>query len=487
MSNGNLSRRRGLASELTQEELDYIADKANGDFYVILSEINKELKAQATALTSKADNTTTLQAMYNEVVEPSPEKWFLFDTETKSIVGLNTEYEEEYSVEGIDYMVFPFQINGTMVEQIGGFDVMAIGYYKIGLPSNVKNVRLPNCIKVINTSAFSGNVNLESVNIPTSCVNLKSQVFYGCSELKEVITPIKPNWELSIGGMCFCECSKLSNIDTIIDGVKIISQSAFQGCSIKNLTVPESVEEIQSSAIDETINCITFLNANCVISNSVFAYASTIKPVIKGYKGSTAETFANEKEIAFIALDEEFYSKDETESLLNTKLDFIEGVEAEIDKYYGVRDRDGNWKPQLYKIAAFDEFGLVDDYYLYALPTNSMVIQFPTPPPFTYQYKICAGGIYMRKGNTSRGWSEWNEYATTSDVESSCVEILNYVNSYTSMLQEEDDRIEASLMDVITSVGEARVNGDKETLQSANAYTDNAIQSAIDASWEAQV
>lgn len=270
-------------------------------------------------------NVATLQAMYNEVIEPSPEHWFIFDAETKTITGMNyEEYGHEYSTIAITDLVFPFQINGVIVENIGQSGTI------ISVTPNIKNVRLPNCVKKIGAIAFNNNKHIETINIPTSCTLIDVGAFVSCEKLKEVITPVKPNWELRIGSTCFASCGSLNNIDTIIDGVKTIPNAAFAYACVRNVIIPESVEEMKSNCFGATmLNCITILNMQCKIDadafdNSVNTTLYHLPNVIKGYNNSTAETFANEHGIQFIALD------DNGLGYIETALDSIIAIQNEL-------------------------------------------------------------------------------------------------------------------------------------------------------------
>lgn len=282
----------GIGDAYTKEETEALVRAAGGAGFP------DELKVKYDA--------ATLQAMYNEVIEPSPDEWFIFDANTKTITGMNyEEYGPEYSTIAITDLVFPFQINGVIVENIGQSGT------RISVTPNIKNVRLPNCVKKIGAIAFDNNKYMETINIPTSCTWIDVGAFASCEKLKEVITPVKPNWELRIGNTCFASCGSLNNIDTIIDGIKTIPYTAFSYASVKNVIIPESVEEMKSNCFGATmLNCITILNMQCKIDadafdNSVNTTLYHLPNVIKGYNNSTAETFANDHDIPFIALDED--------------------------------------------------------------------------------------------------------------------------------------------------------------------------------------
>ena len=92
--------------------------------------------------------------------------------------------------------------------------------------------------------------------------------------------------------------------------MKIIESRVFEGFrSLKSVTIPESVEKIEPSAFQScnSLEKVCILNPECDISdmNSTFTngagYAYT--GIIKGYRGSTAEAYANKYDRIFVPVD----------------------------------------------------------------------------------------------------------------------------------------------------------------------------------------
>ena len=279
-------------------------------------------------------------SMYNEVdIIPSPEKWFLFNESTKTIERLNDTYKTE--IEGAEELIVPYMIGGVMVENIGTNN----GYYsalhycgennnRMNI-QNIKKVRLPNSIKSIGEYCFYS-WQMEDINLPTSCSYIGKWAFSSTGYLKQVITPIRPNWELTIGSCAF-EFSGLDNIDNLLDGIKEIPDGAFSGNAyLSAITVAESVERIDENGLQPQrgeISVLTILNKNCVL-NHPFQAAEHFKAdggdpdfrfpkLIKGYSGSTAETYAKEWNIPFVSIEgAEFATKEEVGDI-ETALDNI--------------------------------------------------------------------------------------------------------------------------------------------------------------------
>lgn len=137
---------------------------------------------------------------------------------------------------------------------------------------NIKTVVLPSTLKRIGNAAFS------TVGSATGDSKLSTIQFSG--NLK------------SIGSFAFCDCVNLKKI-TFPKTLTKISRYAFSGC--KNLTSIDLPSSIQTIDIDAFIDCpkvstIKIRNKNCKIAD--LPDTLPYNAIIYGYKGSTAESFA---------------------------------------------------------------------------------------------------------------------------------------------------------------------------------------------------
>ena len=99
-----------------------------------------------------------------------------------------------------------------------------------------------------------------------------------------------------IGENAFNSCKNLTEV-IIPESVTTIGQSAFWGCtSLESVTIPESVTEI---------------------GKDIFKKCSALKEV-KGYNGSAAEKYANDKEIEFVPVGEPVVTATTTEAVTTT-------------------------------------------------------------------------------------------------------------------------------------------------------------------------
>lgn len=122
---------------------------------------------------------------------------------------------------------------------------------------------------------FSYCFKLKSINIPEGVTSIGESAFEGCEELTEI---------------------------TIPESVTAIEAHTFTECSsLENITIPKSVTSIDNWAFDEceSLSKITIMNPDCEIS----ALDGLGQPEkIYGYKGSDAESYAEENDIKFVPI-----------------------------------------------------------------------------------------------------------------------------------------------------------------------------------------
>lgn len=106
-------------------------------------------------------------------------------------------------------------------------------------------VVIPDSVKIIGDSAFSGCKGITSVVIPDSVQEIGSDAFRDCIALPHITIPDSVQ---KIGGDAFAGCQSLTAI-TIPDSVKEIGICAFKCCSsLTSLTIGNSVTYIDSYA-----------------------------------------------------------------------------------------------------------------------------------------------------------------------------------------------------------------------------------------------
>ncbi len=135
--------------------------------------------------------------------------------------------------------------------------------------------------------------------IPESVTSIGNEAFSQCW-----LTSITlPEGLIAIGNNAFESCFRLTNI-TFPESLTSIGDKAFYSCDLTNVSIPKNVSYIGKEAFSwcSDLTSATILNPDVTIGSKAFYRCSDL--TIYGYIGSTAETYANENSIPFVALDE---------------------------------------------------------------------------------------------------------------------------------------------------------------------------------------
>ena len=136
---------------------------------------------------------------------------------------------------------------------------------------------IPEGVEIIGNSAFSNCKGLTSIALPSSIKAIKNEAFFDCTELAELFIP--KNLTQIGSNDVFANCKGLTSIvvedgnpvydsrencnaiiengeklilgccnSIIPNGVKTIARSAFSGCAITSVTIPDTVVKIEAYA-----------------------------------------------------------------------------------------------------------------------------------------------------------------------------------------------------------------------------------------------
>ena len=194
-----------------------------------------------------------------------------------------------------------------------------IGDYAFKNCASLENINLPDRITQIGNSAFSGCVKLNNVNLPVKLEKIFDYAFNNCDAFTKVEIP---DGCKSIGEYAFANCDLLETV-TLSDSVTGIYSGAFMNCeklktinfgtgatviasrtfkdcpSIEKVVIPKGIKTIYDEAFMNDINLTDITIPVSVTSISKSAFNYTDRTVIKGVKGSYAETFAKEMGFKF--------------------------------------------------------------------------------------------------------------------------------------------------------------------------------------------
>ncbi len=164
----------------------------------------------------------------------------------------------------------------------------------------LKEVILPHNLKIIQQSAFENCIGLKGIEIPQSIQQIGNSAFANCVALEKVILPSNLK---DIGRQAFKNCATLNYIKMPTDiqiipsellfgcvslkeislpsAVTTIYNSAFEGCGIVSVEIPESVEKIGQRIFANCIGLktVSFLGDNIPLENQMFMGAASLEKI----------------------------------------------------------------------------------------------------------------------------------------------------------------------------------------------------------------
>lgn len=169
-----------------------------------------------------------------------------------------------------EIVVIPSEIDGKKVTSIGTSAFNNTSDY-----IDIISIQIPDSVVNIGDNAFAMCESLTSINIPNSVRTIGKDAFNGCCSLTDIkipygVTEIKPN--------TFIQCCNLEKID-IPNSITSIGEFAFSGCTkLEDLTIPSSVTNIGNSAFGgcDKLKDVTIPNSVTNIGNSPFAFCSNL-------------------------------------------------------------------------------------------------------------------------------------------------------------------------------------------------------------------
>lgn len=174
---------------------------------------------------------------------------------------------------------------------------------------------------------FDGCVDLTSITIPNSVIEISSNAFQNCTSLTSINIP---NSVTRIGSDAFRNCTSLASA-TIGNGVTEISMSIFQGCtSLASISIPNSVTSIGRNAFEGCTSLVSFNIPDSVtyIGRSAFLGCSGLKSIHIPEHVKTIEsaTFSNCSGLESITVDSNnktFDSRDNCNAIIQTSDNYL--------------------------------------------------------------------------------------------------------------------------------------------------------------------
>lgn len=142
--------------------------------------------------------------------------------------------------------------------------------------SGVTKISLPERLKKIGESSFSGCKKLALIDFPNGIIEIEDSAFSGCSALTKVVLPEQLT---KLGRYAFNGCSKLSDIHFPLS-LREIGASAFKGCSsLAMVVLNEGLQKIGESAFNDCSRLTKIL------------IPSTVSEIEEGYGYRSSDLF----------------------------------------------------------------------------------------------------------------------------------------------------------------------------------------------------
>lgn len=174
---------------------------------------------------------------------------------------------------------------------------------------------IPDGVRVIGGGALeyaayhsNGKNPVLKITVPDSVMAICEFAFCWCGEMQEIVIPASVK---TIHNSAFFNCFDLKKI-TLPESIRTIGAYAFGNCqNLTEVTLPKSVTELGADAFErcDTLKTVTILNPDMKIDGEDGTFTNSDEPVfhefsgvIRGYQGSTAETYAKQYSRNFEAI-----------------------------------------------------------------------------------------------------------------------------------------------------------------------------------------
>lgn len=179
-----------------------------------------------------------------------------------------------------------------------GRGVTAIGAYAFDECENLHSVSIPDSVTSVGRGAFADCEALTGIELPAGVTSIGAYAFSGCERLLSIVIP---KGVKAIENGTFDGCESLTGI-TIPSGVSRIGVAAFEDCeSLWTVDISAGVKEIGADAFADCsrLTAVTIRNPDCTMPYAGGALGLAHLTTIRGYTGSTAESYADRHGYAF--------------------------------------------------------------------------------------------------------------------------------------------------------------------------------------------
>lgn len=245
--------------------------------------------------------------------------------------------------------------DGLVYEEANG-EITITGYTGAGgevvIPAEIDNKPVTQiAAQAFRVSKVPAALNITKITIPDSVTTMGNGVFFGCSNLQEVVFP--ENVSIPSTASMFRDCTALQSI-TVPKNVTALNMYMFQNCesletisfpegsllvlievlafkktAIQEIELPKNLEKIDSQAFEDCKNLtdITIHDKVTLIADNAFNNIPKEQLTIHGIAGSYAFDYANTNGYTFAAIQE---GADLVTTYLQAKIDEAKGLDPEL-------------------------------------------------------------------------------------------------------------------------------------------------------------
>lgn len=255
------------------------------------------------------------------------------DSEEDTLEDAEEEETEDFEIS--DGKLIKYVGNKEYVEIPYGVDTIGESVFRGN--ETVKSVKLSESVKTVENYAFENCSNLANLDLGR-VESIGANAFAYCDSLTEVVIPDSVK---EISEFAFFKCGTIGEV-RLPNGLKTLNGGVFGGCTINTVTVPKTIEEVTfafsnfsdvwGAFTKANIENLIFEDGTTTINTMMFFEGATVKDIyipesveniityddeayqisvgipngatIHGKNGSYAHKFAQEKDYEFVATEE---------------------------------------------------------------------------------------------------------------------------------------------------------------------------------------
>lgn len=172
-----------------------------------------------------------------------------------------------------------FAMQGCPIKEVVfGKNIEIINTYAFYGNTNIETVILNDGLIEIKQDAFATCTNLKSINLPDTLTTLGSGVFGSCASLVNIAVPDSVT---NMGGSVFSACYALETI-RLGNGINKVPSNTFNSCTkLKEVVLPQNCQSIDANAFSycSQLTTINIPGAVTSVGANAFAYCSKLTTI----------------------------------------------------------------------------------------------------------------------------------------------------------------------------------------------------------------